>query len=74
MPTLLVHGAEDDIAYPKGSEDMKELLTSCTAADCQVRFRLCVCFKKVVQTSDRSRSTYNSGISSVDHLDPSPPL
>eukprot|EP00904_Undaria_pinnatifida_P006210 jgi/Undpi1/2719/HiC_scaffold_14.g06097.m1 len=36
VPTLLVHGAEDDIAYPKGSESMKELLTSSTNVDCQV--------------------------------------
>ena len=31
-----MHGADDDIAYPSGSEEMKSLLTSSSDVDLQV--------------------------------------
>eukprot|EP00752_Nemacystus_decipiens_P012404 g10991.t1 len=36
VPTHLMHGADDDIAYPSGSEEMKSLLTSSSDVDLQV--------------------------------------
>lgn len=38
VPTLLIHGSEDDIAYPSGSEKMKGLLTGCSGVDLQVQY------------------------------------
>lgn len=36
VPTFLMHGAADDIAYPSGSEEMKSLLTSSSDVELQV--------------------------------------
>lgn len=36
VPTLLVHGADDDIAYSTGSEQMSKLLTGCSNVDVEV--------------------------------------
>ena len=36
MPTHLMHGGDDDIAYVSGSEEMKSLLTSCSDVELQV--------------------------------------
>lgn len=33
-----MHGADDDIAYPSGSEEMKSLLASSSVVELQVRF------------------------------------
>ncbi|CAM9819460.1 unnamed protein product, partial [Hapterophycus canaliculatus] len=33
VPTFLLHGADDDIAYPSGSEEMKTLMTASSSVD-----------------------------------------
>lgn len=37
VPTRLIHGGKDDIAYPKGSEQMMDLLKSCPDKELKVR-------------------------------------
>lgn len=40
VPTHMIHGAEDDIAYTSGSEEMKSLLAASSDVELQVRQRV----------------------------------